>query len=92
MRPNELSDLLKSMSSAADVIEAIDQPSLQRQRGWDLAEWTYDMVPWGVAFYRTSLRHEDATLVAVALPEQLRNAVVDRYPLNRRRTTVLMLG
>jgi hypothetical protein len=92
MRPNELSDLLKSMSSAADVIEAIDQPTLQRQRGWDLAEWAYDLVPWGVAFYRTGQRREDATLIAVALPEQLRNAVINSYPSTRRRVTVLMLG
>jgi len=35
---------------AAEVVEAIDDPGLQRQRGWDLSRWRYHLVPWGVRF------------------------------------------
>lgn len=36
--------------NAADLVEAIDSPCLQDQRGWDLSRWRYDLIPWGVCF------------------------------------------
>jgi hypothetical protein len=92
MRPNELINVLQSISSAADFIEAIDQPILQSLRGWDLAEWSYDLVPWGVAFFHNGQHHDSPTLVAVALPERLRHVAAESYPVDGSRTTVLMLG
>lgn len=50
MSPNELKALLNSMKAAADVVEAIDDPSLKSRRGWDLTGWSYVLVPWGVRF------------------------------------------
>jgi len=35
---------------AAEVVEAIDEPALQKRRGWDLSRWRYHLVPWGVRF------------------------------------------
>jgi hypothetical protein len=50
MSPDELKVLLNSMKAAADVVEAIDDPSLQPRLGWNLTGWSYVMVPWGVRF------------------------------------------
>jgi hypothetical protein len=40
--------LLNGLGTAADIVECIDDPALQRQRGWDLTGWRYRMVQWGV--------------------------------------------
>ena len=50
MSPDQMIDLLSRVRSPADVVEAIDDPELQRLHGWDLANWTYELVPWGVRF------------------------------------------
>jgi hypothetical protein len=93
MRPDELSKFLLSMSLAADVVEAIDRPALQWQRGWNLANWTYDLVPWGVRFHHhDGPRNPETTVVAVALPENLRGTFGNVYTDGRERTSVLMLG
>jgi len=67
MAPEDLASLLTSLKVAADVVEAIDDPELQVQRGWGLLSWRYELVPWGVRF----LRHDgdgevDAEVVAVS--------------------------
>jgi hypothetical protein len=46
----QLSNCQGCLSMAAELVEAIDDPALQRQRGWDLSRWHYDLVPWGVRF------------------------------------------
>jgi hypothetical protein len=50
MSPEQLTELLCRLRSAADIVEAIEDPELQRRRGWDLAGWRYEPVPWGVRF------------------------------------------
>jgi hypothetical protein len=50
MSPEELTCRLNNLYTAADVVEAIDDPDLQRRHGWDLSRWRYDLVPWGVRF------------------------------------------
>jgi len=56
MSPDELRALMNSMKAAADVVEAIDDPSLQTQWGWDLTGWSYAPVPWGVRFTHSAFR------------------------------------
>lgn len=58
MSPDELKALLNSMKAAADVVEAIDDPSLRSRRGWDLTGWNYMLVPWGVRFTHSAFREE----------------------------------
>jgi len=45
-----LTRLLTGLGKAAEVVEAIDNLDLQKQQGWDLSRWHYDLVPWGVRF------------------------------------------
>lgn len=52
MTPETLADLLTDLGSAAALVDAIEDARLQRQRGWDLAGWRYELVPWGVRFRR----------------------------------------
>lgn len=65
MTPEELQGLLTSMARAAEVVEAIDEPALQTQRGWNLAGWTYEMVPWGVRFHYRGRQGEDRSAILV---------------------------
>ena len=58
MNANELKTLLNSMKEAADVVEAIDDPSLQSRRCWDLTGWSYVLVPWGVRFTHCDFSEE----------------------------------
>jgi hypothetical protein len=50
MTPEELTCRLNNLYSAADIVEAIDNPALQQLRGWNLSQWRYDLIPWGVRF------------------------------------------
>jgi hypothetical protein len=92
MRPDELSELLTSMAQAAEVVEALDDPARQAARGWDLAGWSYDMVPWGVRFLYHDGRAVAATVVAVALPEARRAQLAPVYGGSPWPTTLLLLG
>lgn len=66
MSPEELRRLCSCLSMAAEVVEAIDSPELQRQRGWDLSRWRYELVPWGVRFWRGDPQPtEGATVLAL---------------------------
>lgn len=58
MSPDELNALLTSMAVTAEVVEAIDDPTLQSSRGWNLTGWTYMLVPWGVRFTHSDFREE----------------------------------
>jgi hypothetical protein len=69
MRPEELKRLLTSMKMAAEVVEAIDEPALQTERGWDLAGWSYDCIPWGVRFVRRDDRQRLMVIRVVVIPE-----------------------
>ena len=44
MSPEQLTCYLTDLTTAADVVEAIDDRDLQRRRGWDLSRWRYDLV------------------------------------------------
>lgn len=71
MSPDELKNLLTSLAAAADVVEAIDDPGLQNQRGWDVAGWSYSPVPWGVRFTRRNPQNEiDAEVEVVRAPQR----------------------
>jgi hypothetical protein len=66
MSPEKLIALLTNLDAAADVVDAIDDCGLQRLRGWDLAHWRYDLVPWGVRFVcHDPYRPAPAEVVAV---------------------------
>jgi hypothetical protein len=72
MTPEQLIRLLTELGTAADVVDCIDDPTLQRLRGWDLASWRYRLVPWGVVFSR----QPDGTRVIVAGEPHARTAVI----------------
>jgi len=72
MSPHELKALLNSMKAAADVVESIDDPSLQPRRGWNLTGWSYVLVPWGVRFTRSALGEEIYVQIEV-FPERRGN-------------------
>jgi len=51
MTAEDLMRQLGSLEASAEVVEAIDDPLMQR-RGWDLRGWRYELIPWGVRFVR----------------------------------------
>ena len=65
MTPEQLTALLDGLATAADVVDAIDDGALQGRRGWDLAGWRYDLVPWGVRFTRRDTGGQETAVVAV---------------------------
>jgi hypothetical protein len=92
MKPDELIDLLRSMSAAADVVEAIDYPVLQRFNGWNLRNWRYDLVPWGVRFrFREGGEKATITAIAVAVPDPACASLAKLYVNDSGSTTLLML-
>jgi len=56
------------LTRAAEVVEAIDDPPLQRSRGWNLSRWRYDLVPWGVRFRLQDSDSREAAEVLVLAP------------------------
>lgn len=67
MRPEELTVYLSGLDAAADIVEAIDDESVQRDRGWDLSNWRYEMIPWGVRFvYNAGGPHSEVSVVAAS--------------------------
>jgi len=66
MSPKQLAHLLTSLETAADVVDAIDDRELQMRRDWDLSEWRYELIPWGVRFRCEERRHPgQAEILAV---------------------------
>jgi hypothetical protein len=65
MLPSELTQLLIGLNSAADIVEAIDDPELQQKRGWDLSQWRYDLVPWGVRFRYKDVQQRPVEVLAM---------------------------
>jgi hypothetical protein len=67
MTPCELANHVQSLNGAADLVEAIDSPRLQDQRGWDLSRWRYDLIPWGVRFrFQEAMGQEPVEVRVVA--------------------------
>ncbi len=88
MTPEELTCRLNNLYTAADVVEAIDDPDLQKLRGWDLSRWRYDLVPWGVRFtYRDPLSRSQAEVLALVAVE----VEAGPRPLQRGGTKVLLV-
>ena len=83
MLPEELRGLLTSMHVAADVVEAIDTPALQAKRGWDLARWSYDCIPWGVRF----LRRDDRQRITAAakFAQEIQAAPIGQVQIKQQR-------
>jgi len=73
MSPDELKTLLTSMAMTAEVAEAIDDPTLQSRRGWDLAGWNYVLIPWGVRFAHSEFPEEIDVRIEV-FPERRRKS------------------
>ena len=93
MRPDELAELLTSMSVVADVVDALSHPATQVWWGWDLDGWSCHFVPWGVRF----LRHDaqgavTAAVVALALPEARRAQFARAYANSPWPVALVMLG
>lgn len=69
MTPEELAAHVRDLESAAQFVEAIDNRSLQSDRGWNLTGWEYELVPWGVRFvHRYPSGRSAEVLVLVAGP------------------------
>lgn len=49
MSPDELMARVRDLHSAAEIVEAIDGTGGQIA-GLDLANWRYELIPWGVRF------------------------------------------
>jgi CheY-like chemotaxis protein len=78
--PEDLADVLNSLDSAAEVVEAIDDADKQARRGWGLREWSYELVPWGVCFrHRGAGQDVDAEIFAVRRPPS-GSLVITRRP------------
>jgi hypothetical protein len=79
MTPDELTCRLNSLYTAADVVEAIDNPELGRTRRWDLSRWRYDLVPWGVRFTHLDplSRNKTEVLALMAIDDMPETGVGD---------------
>jgi hypothetical protein len=68
MLSENLAALLTCLNTAAKVVEAIDDPVMQRHYGWDLSCWRYVLIPWGVRFsYQDPHGHKQSEIVFLAL-------------------------
>lgn len=67
MTPHTLAQLASNLNIAADLVDAINNHDLQRRRGWNLQQWTFDLVPWGVRFVHRDEQQERREVV-VQLP------------------------
>src|SRR5262249_5137376 len=66
MAADDLVTRLTDLATAAEMVEAIDDPKLQTSRQWNLTGWGYDLAPWGVRFWRRgSEGGADAVILAV---------------------------
>jgi CheY-like chemotaxis protein len=93
MPPENLAQLLTSLWVTAEMVEAIDHPNQQSLRGWDLANWSHEPVPWGVRFvHRENGDAPTGTVVALALPEARRPEYEKLYDGSLCPTTLLMFG
>jgi len=81
MTPEELTCRLNNLYTAAEVVEAIDNPDQQKLRGWDLSRWSYALVPWGVRFtYLDPLSRSKAEVLALVAVDEAPRAGGDGQP------------
>ena len=93
MDPVDMIGLLHSMGTAADVVEAIDDPAARARHGWDLVGWSYELVPGGVRLLlRDGQGQVTAAVAALVLPESLREQVAPAYKGSGWPTMILLLG
>lgn len=93
MSPDALVRLLTSLSVAAEVVEALEEPALRFAQGWDLSGWSWEAVPWGVRFLRRNhSRTVTAAVVALAIPEARRAEFGPLYCDSLWPTILLLLG
>ena len=70
LQPQQLVRLLGNLQCAADVVDTIDNPN--RRRHWNLANWRYELICWGVRFQHLDGDGAvDAEIVAVNDPRQM---------------------
>lgn len=67
MSPQELANRLTCLNAAAQIVEAIDNPVLQKELSLDLQGWKYDLIPWGVRFRYDGPHYQDRTGIVAAL-------------------------
>jgi len=92
MSPEKLARLLTCLGGAADVVKAIDNPGLQGERGWDLADWRYAPIPGGGRFRHYDGREEvDAEVVAVRVGDPRPDPVPVILPTSRRIRKFIVL-
>lgn len=91
MHPEKLTRLLTGLERAAEVVDAIDNQETQRQRGWDLSHWRYELVPWGVRFIYEHPAKGPFQIVAV-IPPGARSQFAHREPSEPAFTTVLLMA
>jgi hypothetical protein len=89
MSPELLVHLLDRLATAAEVVEAIDDRGLAAQRGWDLSDWRYELVPWGVRFCYQGIHGQGEVLAVIA--RRGKAAAEPRLPAPAP-TTVLLFG
>lgn len=93
MTPDELARLIRSLSTAADIVDAIDDRSIRAHLGWNLDGWSYEFIPWGVRFvFRAQDGNVMAKVMAIALPESSRERLAKDDAGTNWPTIVLMLG
>lgn len=93
MVPEDLAKLITSLSVAADIVDAIDDPSQRKKRGWNVTGWSYEFVPWGICFlHRSTDGPVTGAVVASALPEAFRERIAGSFPRSTWPTILLMLG
>jgi hypothetical protein len=91
MRTEELAQLLTSVEATAEVVDAIENPVLQRKQGWDLTNWTYQMIPWGVVLLNTDAPEREKVAVSVILvPEALPPELLRDCEGGRKRMVFLL--
>jgi hypothetical protein len=92
MNPDELILLLKSMSAAREVSEAVQRRELQAAHGWDLHRWQAEAVPEAVRFTHLDRRgRPDTAVLCVAAAEGCAWVYETAQRLAQVPTTVLML-
>lgn len=71
MQPAHLAQLVPSLAAAADIVEAIDAAALGEHHGGTWRDWNYELVPWGVRFFRRD--GQGAVFVSLATVDGLEN-------------------
>jgi hypothetical protein len=94
--PRTVADLVGlplRLGTAADVVEAMNDPEDHRRRGWNLSAWRFDLIPWGARFRLKDPARAGPAEVLALLDAYSRDAGPTGDPVQWSScTTVLMLG